>query len=331
MTNQVRLNNGMEVSPISLGSWNTFSRLRFEDCQSLLREALDRGVSLYDVGYYWDKPHTEILFGHAMRSLGVAREDFLVAEKLWLWDYPGESFRTQLEKALVRLGMDYVDLVMVSRPTETVRLEDLVEEVTDLVAGGIARAWGVTNWEASTVAEGERVAASLGAAMPTMVQLQYNVARRNIVESAEFEDFFDSSDISLQPAFVLEGGILAGRLDRDRFGPDEVAAGHRYPHRNIARDSGGIRPRIRELYPRLLEVAHGFSMTAAQLALVYVLSNRHRSTVLVGASSVAQLEEDLAALDLAREFGDQVVEAVHALDFGRTAHPNLFSPSDPRP
>src|SRR5690606_31283398 len=80
------------VSALSLGSWNTFSRMSFEDCMTLLERSLERGINFFDVAFYWDKPHTEIIFGRAMEVLGVSRSAYMLAEKLWLWDYPQQSF-----------------------------------------------------------------------------------------------------------------------------------------------------------------------------------------------------------------------------------------------
>src|SRR5687768_17502682 len=69
------IGNGMaEISAISLGSWNTFSRLTVDQCAALLRLAVDAGINLFDIGYYWDKPDTERIFAEAIRVAGLQRQ-----------------------------------------------------------------------------------------------------------------------------------------------------------------------------------------------------------------------------------------------------------------
>src|SRR5690606_16305373 len=135
------------VSALSLGSWNTFSRLSRRECAGLLSLAVERGINLFDVGYYWDKPDTEEAFAAAMRTAGLRREQYMLALKLWLWNYPEQSLAEQAKASLRRLDVDHVDVVMVSRPTPEVDFAAFCEEVDALVRAGIARAWGVTNWE----------------------------------------------------------------------------------------------------------------------------------------------------------------------------------------
>lgn len=102
------------VSALSLGSWNTFSRLSRRECAGLLSLAVERGINLFDVGYYWDKPDTEEAFAAAMRTAGLRREQYMLALKLWLWNYPEQSLAEQAKASLRRLDVDHVDVVMVS-------------------------------------------------------------------------------------------------------------------------------------------------------------------------------------------------------------------------
>jgi aryl-alcohol dehydrogenase-like predicted oxidoreductase len=321
--------NGLpdDVSVMSLGSWNTFSRVPFEDGVDLVKAALDAGINMFDVAYYWDKQHTEILFGHILRTIGVPRSEVLIAEKAWLWSYPDESLADQLKGCLVRLGMDYVDVSMVSRPIPGVDLESFVEEAAAVVTSGLARAWGMTNWEALDAQHAYDHAASKGLPTPVQVQLQYSLARREIVETPAYDQLFAATGMTLQPADSLEGGILAGGLDRDRIDPGDVKLGMLFPNRNIARDAGNIRPTIRAAYPRLQVSAARVGATPAQFALAYVLSHPYRGSALFGVSSVAQLEENLLALELSRTKADAIRAEVAQYEFGGGAHPLLFTPN----
>ena len=221
-----------KISRISLGSWNTFSRLKFEDGMALVRQALDLGINFFDVGYYWDKPHTEIIFGRILQVLAPPRDTYVLAEKIWLWDYPVQSFKSQLQQALIRLAVDYVDLVMVSRPTPETDFNSFCEEIATLVDLGLTRGWGATNWEPEQIRRAHVYLGERGKARPLLVQLQYNVARRTIVEGAEFSRLFAETGIRLCAAHTMEGGILPAistatvstraRLRRERFRSIEI-------------------------------------------------------------------------------------------------------------
>lgn len=312
-----------EVSAVSLGSWNTFSRLTASQCATLLRQAVDGGINLFDVGYYWDKPDTERTFAEAVRLAGLRREEYMLALKLWLWNYPGESFADQARASLQRLGVEQVDLVMVSRPTPGVDFVSFCREIDALVQSGVARGWGATNWEASQIEAAQSLLS--GGSQPRLIQLQYNVTRRDVVEADDYAKVFASGAPALCAAFVLEGGILAGHLDRDRVNPSDFARGERPAERNIARDAGGIREQIRSVQPRLQQIAAQFDASAAQLAIAFALTNPATATALIGVTQASDLVDNLAALKLL-QYRDQWLPLVDELRIRGVAHPRLFDP-----
>lgn len=312
-----------EISALSLGSWNTFSRLGVGECAALLGNAIDSGINLFDIGYYWDKPDTERLFAAALRETGARRDQYMLALKLWLWNYPEQSFEQQAHASLQRLGVDHVDLVMVSRPTPGVDFTAFCEEIDALVQSGIARGWGATNWEAAQIEQAKSLLS--GRSQPRLVQLQYNVARRDVVESADYARLFADRAPGLCAAFVLEGGILAGHLDRDRVNPSDFARGERPRERNIARDAGGVREQVRALQPRLATIAAEFDATPSQLAIAFTLTNPGIATALIGVTRPADLEENLGALRLL-ESAEWWLPLIEELRIRGVAHPRLFDP-----
>lgn len=314
-----------KISRLSLGSWNTFSRLKFEDGMALVRQALDLGINFFDVGYYWDKPHTEIIFGRILQVLAPPRDSYVLAEKMWLWDYPGQSFKDQLQQALIRLAVDHVDLVMVSRPTPEIDFNSFCDEIVSLVDTGLARGWGATNWEPEQIRRARAYLGERGKAQPLLIQLQYNLARRAIVEGSEFSRLFSETDIRLCAAHTMEGGILAGHLDRDRVDPSAAAQGKVPVDRNIARDAGGIRERIRANYPILQEIAGRFNATPAQIAIAAVLANEATATALIGVTRASDLEEDVGAIQLL-DRREELLAAIAPLAIDGAAHPRLFDP-----
>jgi aryl-alcohol dehydrogenase-like predicted oxidoreductase len=149
--------------------------------------------------------------------------------------------------------------------------------------------------------------------------------RRGVVEGADYAALFASGDIGLCAAHTMEGGILAGHLQRDRVDPPEFAAGVKPVDRNIARDSGGIREAIRERQRDLADLAARIGATSAQLAIAFVLSHPHLATALIGVSRPDNLAEDLEAVRFVPRLPEIAAE-LDALAIAEVGHPKLFNP-----
>lgn len=292
--------DGPEVSVFSLGSWHTWDRMDFHDAVALVRYAVDAGVNLFDVGHYNAGPHvegshTDVLFGRIVQAAGLARADYLVAQKLWLWTYPQQSLAEQLDRALFRVGTDHADVLVLGDFIGEPDLPRLVGEVGELIRAGRARCWGFNNWSAADVLAVHRFAAREGLPTPKLAQLKYSVCRRSIADGAPYRRVFDELGVSLQASDVLEGGLLAGNAA---------------PGRRIGMDTGGIRERISAAAPGLAELAGRLGATPAQVAIAFCLTHPATATVLFGASRMRQLVENLGALDVLARHGETLREQV---------------------
>ncbi|UOE44376.1 aldo/keto reductase [Agromyces larvae] len=282
----------LRASRLSLGSWHTYDRMHFEDAVELVRTAVDRGINLFDVGVYafpgGPPAFTDVLFSAIIRAAGVAREDYLLSEKLWLEGFGPGGFRPQLERALFRVGTDYSDLVILGDVRENViDFRDLVLDLAALRDAGLIRAWGVNNWSATNVQALIDVAAAEGVPGPAIAQLKYSVARRSIPDGAPFAALWQQG-VTMQASDVMEGGILAGNVS---------------PAREVGRDPGGIREQIIASVPDFTAVAADLDTTPAQLAVAFSLTHPAATTTLFGATKLAQLESNLGALDLVERVG----------------------------
>ena len=98
--------DGPLTGVLSLGSWHTYDRMAFSETVAMLRIAVDAGITLFDVGVYGlpslPPVFTDVLFSAAVRAAGIARDEYLLSAKLWLEEYPAQSFRDQLDNALMR-------------------------------------------------------------------------------------------------------------------------------------------------------------------------------------------------------------------------------------
>ncbi|MBL3701019.1 aldo/keto reductase [Leucobacter luti] len=283
----------LETSVFALGSWHIYDRMHFEDSVRLVRTAIDRGITLFDVGVYSmpgsPPAFTDVLFSAIIRAAGVARDEYLLSEKLWLegWDEQ-TGFRSQLDAALFRVGAEHADLVVLGDlRRDDVALRDIALNLAELQSEGRIRAWGVNNWSATNVQALLDIAAAEGIPGPEIAQLKYSVSRRAIPDGAPFARLWERG-LSMQASDVMEGGYLAGKVATDR---------------EVGRDPGGIRQRIINDVPAFVALAEELGGTPAQLAIAFTLTHPATATTLFGASSVAQLETNLGSLALLDRVG----------------------------
>ncbi len=299
--------DGPAISVLSLGSWHTYDRMPFEKSVEMLRLAIDSGVNFFDVGRYGGFPlgdgkyapeaFTDVLFGRIMQAAGVEREQYLISAKLWLADLSDGAMGKQLDALLFRLGTDYADFSILGDIwSPDLDMDRLVAVMGELVASGKLReGWGVNNWSAEDLRAAHDAAAKQGVPGPRMAQLKYSVMRRAIADGPEFAELFEQTGITMQASDVMEGGLLAGKLNPDRA---------------IGRDPGGIQASAPEIARRLAELATQFEATPAQIAIAFCLTHPRTTTVLFGASRVEQLVDNIAAVELAERRGAELREAV---------------------
>lgn len=290
---------GPLVPPLGLGSWNTWDRMTPDEAVGMIRRAVDADAGFFDVAYYNMGPHaenskTDIRFGEALRAGGVDRGDVFLCGKLWLWGWPNQGFRGQLEESIARAGIDRFDAVVVGDYMAAPDTDRLVADVNELIADGLFDTWGINNWVIDDTNRAMDAAAATGAVPPTFAQLKYGIARRAMAEGEHYGPLLRDGALGLQASDAFEGGVLLGRV----------------PERRIGADVGGIRERIAAAAPEVARIADDFGATPAQLAIAFCLANPATANVLFGASRPAQLEENLGALALAAAHGAEVREAL---------------------
>lgn len=294
---------GLEVSALSLGSWRTYERIPREQGLAVMRAAREVGITFLDDARYNDETgqapiptgYSEVVFGELFRAAGWARDEVVVANKLWWEWWPGQSAAEELDASLGRMGLDHVDLIYAERPPESLSVEEVVTQVSGLLKAGTARAWGVLNWRAELITEAAEVAAQAGVPPPCAAQLAYSLAYPNVVEEEAMGTALDVGGTSVVASAVLAGGALCGKYARGESGrlSDQLDA-----------------PRLQDalrIGERLDEAAGELDATPAQLAVAYALSHPRVASVLFGATTPEQVAENVAALEVAaRLTGDDL-------------------------
>ena len=309
---------------LALGSWHIYNRQTLDQSLEFVDGALNRGINHFDIADYWDYEfkNTE-RFKDIMAKLNRPREDYKIGLKIFT-----NSSMTRVEEVsrfLETMGLDYADYVLCSRPAPGETMEQAVVAMDALIKEGIAKELDFSLWDAPQLRQAYTLMKDMGLNTPKFVQFQYNICRRGVVESEDYENLMNETGLKLQAAFPLEGGILGGALMRKRYDPGDKEKG-RWFHtedRNLARDSGEIRAKIIKAFPRLLEVAEENGLTPAQLSLAYVATNPHVENILFGATKLWQLDEAIAAVDYSLENAEKVKALAEEFNFGGAA-PKLF-------
>jgi aryl-alcohol dehydrogenase-like predicted oxidoreductase len=284
----------LSVSLFSLGSWRTFERIPREQGLAVMRAARDAGITFLDDARYDDETgsapiatgYSEVVFGDLFRAAGWVRDEVVVANKLWWELWPAQDAASELDGSLGRMGLDHVDLIYAMQPPEGLAVEELVAQVASLVSSGRARAWGIGNWRADTLAAAVAAARAQGVPLPAAAQLPYSLVRADWVDDPAMDAVLRDAGIPLVASYVLAGGTLTGKyLDASADLGGRAAA-----------DESAPIVAGKQRAAALVALAREWGVTPASLAFSFALDHPRLASVLFGATSPDQLRENVASL-----------------------------------
>lgn len=311
-------NSGLKISEFSFGSWVTFgssvdTRLAV-DCMSL---AYERGVNFFDNAEVYAGGESERVMGSALKELAWARDTYIVSSKVfWGGLKPtqmGLSRKHVFEAchaALKRLQLDYLDLYFCHRPDPETPIPETVIAMNDLMRQGKIFYWGTSEWSAEQITEAHRFANEARLVGPTMEQPEYNLFKRGRVEG-EYAPLYEKFGMGTTIWSPLASGLLTGKYEQGIPSGTRVSQpGYEWLKGRFESSEGQrLIGKAKDL--RLLAEANGLSLT--HLALLWCLQNRNVSTVILGASKLEQLRDNLAALDQRAKLTPELVEKVEKL------------------
>lgn len=321
--------SGLPVSALSLGSWVTFgTQMQLDAAAECMRFAYERGVNFFDNAEVYANGESEELMGAALQKEGWARDTFILSSKVfWGGDLPTQRglhrkhLREACEAALRRLQVDYLDLYFCHRPDIDTPIEEVVFTMDQLIRAGKVLYWGTSEWDAQQIQEAAGVAAANHLHGPTMEQPQYHMFKRDKVE-LEFRPLYEGIGLGTTIWSPLAGGMLTGKY-RDGIpkGSRPTLPGYEWLRKHFEDEKGqSIIAKVRELEP----IAAELGCTTGQLAIAWCLLNPNVSTVILGASKVGQLEENLGSLEVLPRLTSDVVEQIEAVLQNRPAEPQRF-------
>ena len=305
---------GIQVSELSLGSWVTFHTQSGVDAAvEMMAAAYDAGVNFFDNAEVYAAGKSEEVMGAALKKLGWRRGSYLVSTKLYwgLHDNPNEK-NTLNRKYLIegiagslqRLGMEYVDILYCHRADDTTPMEETVRAMHNIVERGQALYWGTSEWAASQILEAIEIAERHHLHKPIVEQPVYNLFEQHRF-AEEYDEVYKKHGYGSTTWSPLASGVLTGKY-KDGIPDDSRGAleGYEFLQKGLMDDQR------RAVVAGLEPIANQMGATLAQFSLAWCLQNPSVSTVLTGASRVEQVHENMKALNYAKKFTPDVMEAI---------------------
>ncbi len=293
---------GLYVSEICLGTmtyggkgfWEVIGALGQDAVADQVKAAFDAGINFIDTANVYSLGESERLLGQALKTLGLPRDELVIATKATgiMNEQPngrGQSryhLFNQIDASLERLQLDHVDLYQLHGFDPLTPLEESLSALHDLVRSGKVRYIGLCNLSAWQIMKALAISAREGWSKFVSVQAYYTIAGRDL--EREIVPLIEDQGLGLMVWSPLAGGLLSGKFKREEKGPDGARRSNfDFPvvDKNRAFDCiDAMRP---------IAAEHGVSV--AQIALAWVLSKPFVSSVIIGAKSLAQLADNMAA------------------------------------
>ena len=299
-------NTGLLVSQICLGTmtfgsgegqWRTIGRLDQPAVNNIVRAAFDRGVNFLDTADVYHAGRSEVVTGEALRNLGIARDQFVLATKVHgrMGPGPNQSGLSRahilhaVDQSLERLKLDYIDLYQVHGYDALTPIEETLSALNDCVRAGKVRYVGLCNLPAWQIAKALWISDKRNFERVQSVQAYYTIAGRDL--EREIVPLATDQQLAILPWSPLAGGLLSGKFSRDEPGPE-----------GSRRTSFDFPPVDKEHAFRVIDamrpVAKAHGVSVARVALAWLLHKPAVTSVIIGAKNTEQLQDNMAAVEL---------------------------------
>lgn len=293
--------SGLKLPAISLGLWHNFGSVDvFENGQNIIRRAFDRGITHFDLANnYGPAPGSaEENFGKIVKKdfTGHLRDELIISTKAGYLMWPGpygewgsrKYLLSSLDQSLKRMQIDYVDIFYSHRPDPDTPLEETMMALDTAVRSGKALYAGISNYKAEQAKRAIEILKQLGT--PCLIhQPKYSMFERWVEDG--LLDVLQECGVGCIPFSPLAQGMLTDRYLKGI--PDNSRAAK--PH-GFLKTSEITEKRLQQIN-QLNELAGRRKQSLAQMALAWLLKDKRITTVLIGASSVQQLDNNIACLD----------------------------------
>jgi 1-deoxyxylulose-5-phosphate synthase len=289
------LRTGLRVSRVSFGTMTFGSQTDEAAARRMIDCCLDAGVNFFDTANVYNEGLAETITG---KALAGRRGKVILATKVRgkMGEGPDDSGLSRaailkaIDQSLTRLGTDYVDLYYLHQPDYNTPIEETIEAMQELVAAGKVRFPAISNYAAWQVAEIRCLAEKNGFAPPFVSQPMYNLLARGIEE--EYLPFAERYGVAIVPYNPLAGGLLTGKHQAGA----KAAAGTRFDGNKMYLDRYWHQDHFAAV-EELQQIATEAGKTLVELAIGWLLSQMQVDSIILGASRLEQLGENLRAAE----------------------------------
>ena len=310
--------SGLRVSELSYGSWVTFSiQLDKAKAKKTMKYAYDKGINFFDNAEAYASGASEKIMGEVLSDLGLKRDTYIVSSKVF-WGgqavtqrgLNSKHIRDACDSALKRLQVDYLDMYFCHRPDFHTPVEETVRAMDVLVKQGKILYWGTSEWSADRIREAYSIAYQYDLTPPSMEQPQYNMFHREKLEK-EYLELFSSEGLGTTIWSPLASGILTGKYN------EGIPKGSRMtlPDYKFLRDGLESKKGAENIKKviKLSKIAEKLDISMAQLSIAWCLKNKNVSTVILGATTTKQLDENIKAAENVRLLDDKVMNSIEKI------------------
>lgn len=317
--------SGLQVSELSFGSWITFgNQIEDNTSEELMAYAYDHGVNFFDNAEVYANGQSEIVMGKILKKMNWDRTSYILSSKVYFGDGGKLPNQTGLSRkhivegchaALRRLQVNYLDLFFCHRPDKKTPMAETVWTMNHLIQQGKVLYWGTSEWSALEIMEAHMIAEKFNLIGPVMEQPQYNMLHRNKVE-VEYSKLYSTVGLGTTIWSPLASGLLSPKYI------GQFPAGTRLGREDLSwlKDLAISEERL-DVVRSLNEIALELGVTLPQLAIKWCNQNEHVSTVILGASKLSQLEENLKALEVLPSIPEEINEKIEAILNNKPKHP----------
>jgi voltage-dependent potassium channel beta subunit len=310
--------SGLQLSTLSLGSWVTYhNQVDVNAAVEMLAAAYDAGVNFFDNAEAYAMGQSETVMGQAFKKLGWPRLNYVVSTKFFWGLDRGENavnrrdtlnrkyLMQAIDGSLKRFDLEHIDLIYCHRPDPHTPVEETVRAMSDIITQGKALYWGTSEWAADDIRAAWEIAERHHLHKPVMEQPQYHLFHRKRVEQ-EYARLYEEIGLGLTTWSPLASGLLTGK-----YRGGSIPAGSRgalknmdFLHKNL------LDAQKNDAVARLEPIAAELGASLAQLAIAWAAKNPRVSTVITGASKLAQLQSNLGALAVIDKLTPEVLAKI---------------------
>jgi len=314
--------SGLKISELSFGSWVTFNKqVDSRLAEKMFGTCFDAGVNFFDNAEGYEAGESEVVMGKALKSLNRPRDSYCVSSKVFFGSNKkpsptqiGLSRKHVIEachQAMKRLQVDYLDLYFCHRADPETPIGETVWAMHNLITQGKILYWGTSEWTAEEITEAYEFAEKNHLSPPTMEQPQYNLLDRKRFE-VEYKPVFEKYGMGTTIWSPLASGALTGKyLEGIPEGSRASLEGYEWLKNSMVESERG-QERMTKV-SALAPIAEEMGVKLSNLAIAWCLLNENVSTVILGASKVEQLEENLKSLEVLPLINQEVINKLSSI------------------